>query len=134
MKAPDRIWIDAWGGNWSPRVGGTQEHEYVRLDPAVLAALPEVRAMIRQAMAAWQKAYEEPDRDTEPKEEADRISALWFAHWMKLNHPTASEHDDHHGDCTGHNISCLRCISDDVLASVDAALVAAILALKRGGE
>ena len=32
MSAPERIWIDAWGGNWSPQSGGTQEHEYVRAD------------------------------------------------------------------------------------------------------
>jgi hypothetical protein len=30
--APERIWIDAWGGNWSPRSGGTQEIEYIRAD------------------------------------------------------------------------------------------------------
>lgn len=52
MTAPDRIWIDAWGGNWSPRSGGTQELEYVRRDPAVLAALPEVRALVEAALAA----------------------------------------------------------------------------------
>lgn len=43
MTAPDRIWIDAWGGNWSPRAGGTQEIEYIRADliPAALA-VPDV--------------------------------------------------------------------------------------------
>jgi hypothetical protein len=30
--APERIWIDAWGGNWSPVSGGTQEIEYIRAD------------------------------------------------------------------------------------------------------
>jgi hypothetical protein len=28
--APERIWIYAWGGNWSPVSGGTQEIEYIR--------------------------------------------------------------------------------------------------------
>lgn len=32
MTAPDRIWIDAWGGNWSPKEGGTQGVEYIRAD------------------------------------------------------------------------------------------------------
>jgi hypothetical protein len=30
--APDRIWIDEHGGNWSPVSGGTQENEYTRAD------------------------------------------------------------------------------------------------------
>lgn len=57
MTAPDRIWIDAWGGNWSPRSGGTQELEYVRRDPAVLAALPEVRDVMRRAYWLGMNAY-----------------------------------------------------------------------------
>lgn len=46
MSAPDRIWIDAWGGNWSPRSGGTQGIEYVRADriDAISAALTQSRA------------------------------------------------------------------------------------------
>ena len=36
--APERIWIDAWGGKWSPVAGGTQLHEYIRAD--------KVRALI----------------------------------------------------------------------------------------
>ena len=53
MSGPDRIWADsrgaALGGNWGAEggfchlTGGT---EYVRRDPAVLAALPEVQALI----------------------------------------------------------------------------------------
>lgn len=34
MTAPERIWIDAWGGNWSPVSGGTQGIEYIRADLA----------------------------------------------------------------------------------------------------
>ena len=49
MTGPDRIWIDRHGGNWSPVDGGTQDVEYIRRDPAVLAALPEVQAMIAAA-------------------------------------------------------------------------------------
>ena len=49
MTGPDRIWIDRHGGNWSPVDGGTQDVEYVRRDPAVLAALPEVQALIAAA-------------------------------------------------------------------------------------
>lgn len=30
--APEQIWIAAFGGNWSPCSGGTQDVEYVRAD------------------------------------------------------------------------------------------------------
>ena len=50
MTGPDRIWIDRHGGNWSPVDGGTQDVEYTRRDPAVLAALPEVQALIAAAI------------------------------------------------------------------------------------
>ena len=49
MTGPERIWIDRHGGNWSPVDGGTQDVEYVRRDTAVLAALPEVQALIAAA-------------------------------------------------------------------------------------
>ncbi len=49
MTGPDRIWIDRHGGNWSPVDGGTQDVDYIRRDPAVLAALPEVQALIAAA-------------------------------------------------------------------------------------
>ena len=52
MTGPDRIWIDRHGGNWSPVDGGTQDVEYIRRDPAVLAALPEVQALIAAAYEA----------------------------------------------------------------------------------
>jgi len=52
MTGPDRIWIDRHGGNWSPVDGGTQDIEYIRRDPAVLAALPEVQALIAAAYDA----------------------------------------------------------------------------------
>ena len=33
--APERIWIDAAGGHWSPVAGGTHEIEYIRADRTV---------------------------------------------------------------------------------------------------
>ena len=51
--APDQIWIDRNGGNWSPCSGGTQDVEYRRADlPPTLSAamgLPEVRALVEAA-------------------------------------------------------------------------------------
>ena len=58
MTGPDRIWIDRHGGNWSPMDGGTQDIEYIRRDPAVLAALPEVQAMIAAAYEAAAKVVD----------------------------------------------------------------------------
>lgn len=48
--APERIWIDACGGNWSPVSGGTQGHEYIRADKvdALVEALTECEAEIDQ--------------------------------------------------------------------------------------
>lgn len=48
MTAPERIWIDAWGGNWSPTSGGTQGIEYIRADlvPAAALAVPEVELLL----------------------------------------------------------------------------------------
>ena len=40
--APERIWIDAAGGRWSPVSGGTQGVEYVRAD-----ALPAVQVTVK---------------------------------------------------------------------------------------
>ena len=73
MTAPDRIWIDAWGGNWSPRAGGTQEIEYIRADliPAALA-VPEVRALVEAATALHRdmELFFEAD---EAADEAERL-------------------------------------------------------------
>lgn len=53
--APDQIWIDRNGGNWSPCSGGTQDVEYRRADlPPTLSAameLPEVKALVDAATA-----------------------------------------------------------------------------------
>lgn len=49
---PDRIWIDAHGGNWSDRAGGTQEHEYVRED-LLSAAETRARSSALDALAAY---------------------------------------------------------------------------------
>lgn len=63
MSEPDRIWIDsrgaALGGNWGAEggfchlTGGT---EYIRRAPAVLAALPDVQALIAEAVAKEREA------------------------------------------------------------------------------
>jgi len=58
MTGPDRIWIDRHGGNWSPVDGGTQDVEYIRRDPAVLASLPEVQALIAAAFEAAAKVVD----------------------------------------------------------------------------
>lgn len=53
MSGPDRIWVEptgyreGWTGYPDQAVDG--DIEYVRRDPAVLAALPEVRALIETA-------------------------------------------------------------------------------------
>lgn len=57
MSGPDRILAWAWEVN--PRMGQWSDEqqivgegaEYIRRDPAVLATLPEVQVMIRQAVA-----------------------------------------------------------------------------------
>ena len=62
MTGPDRIW--AWPWEVNPRMGqwsDAQEivgdgNEYIRRDPAVLAALPEVQAMIAAAYEAAARA------------------------------------------------------------------------------
>ena len=61
MSGPDRIW--AWPWEVNPRVGQWsaereivgEGHEYIRRDPAVLAALPEVQALIAGAFDAAAK-------------------------------------------------------------------------------
>ena len=52
-EAPERIWIDAWGGKWPPASGGTQGIEYVRADlvrAAVVAALTEAAESVALPM------------------------------------------------------------------------------------
>ena len=56
MTGPDRIWANPYygmiggsSGIWVVDNGG-RGTEYVRRDPTVLAALPEVQALIRQAV------------------------------------------------------------------------------------
>jgi hypothetical protein len=97
----------------------------------------EKRKMLRQAMAAYASAWNEPDRDEETDEEARRITALWFSHWMKDNYPTSHEHAAHSGDCTKQPWSCLRCHADEWLADSDAALdawEAAAIRAREGGR
>ena len=56
--APERIWVDEHGGNWSPVDGGTQRHKYLRADlvPALLAA--DRAAVIEAATQALAKGTE----------------------------------------------------------------------------
>ena len=56
MTAPERIWIDAWGGNWSPRAGGTQTHEYILHTRAALASSPLVQEIVTEAVKAEREA------------------------------------------------------------------------------
>jgi len=56
-NAPERIWIDAWGGNWSPVSGGTQEIQYTRTDL--------IPAMIEEAVQAEREAC------------AETVESLW---------------------------------------------------------
>ena len=61
-NAPDRIWIAAFGGNWSAVKGGTQDVEYVRADRAetALAAQPspDVAALVEALEALIQQTYD----------------------------------------------------------------------------
>lgn len=50
MTAPERIWIDAWGGNWSPQAGGTQGVEYIRADIAAVQS-----AQVRVKPLVWEE-------------------------------------------------------------------------------
>ena len=60
MTGPNVIWLeptgirDGWTGLPHQVVDG--DTEYIRRDPAVLAALPEVQALIRQAVEAEREA------------------------------------------------------------------------------
>lgn len=72
--APERIWIDRHGGNWSPCSGGTQDVEYVRADlfTALQAERDAWKARAEAAVVACRKAHD----------------ALW-----ELN-PNNYDHDD----------------------------------------
>lgn len=77
---------------------------------------------MRQAMAAYTWAFNEPDRDVESDEDCRRQTAGWFAHWMVNNYPKAYEGEAHSGDCTKQPWTCMRCCADEAFADVDAAL------------
>ena len=53
MTAPERIWIDAWGGKWSHVSGGTQEIEYTRTD-----LIPAMIAEANAEKEKWKRKYE----------------------------------------------------------------------------
>ena len=60
MTAPERIWIDAWGGNWSPQAGGTQGIEYIRADLA--AVQPDPRdEVIKGLVEALDQMLDDPE-------------------------------------------------------------------------
>ena len=82
MTGLDRIWIDRYGGKWSHADGGTQDVEYVRRDPAVLAALPEVQAMVAAAYEAAAKVVDTCNAEGPYQSigAAGRIRALTPAH------------------------------------------------------
>ena len=83
MTGPDRIWIDRHGGNWSPVDGGTQDVEYIRRDPAVLAALPEAQALIA---AAYEVAAKRMDAGFSYND-GNAIRALTPAEARKIGDP-----------------------------------------------
>ena len=69
--APDQIWIDRNGGNWSPCSGGTQDVEYRRADlpPTLSADLIRLRAEVatlRASEARMREALERTDRALKP--------------------------------------------------------------------
>lgn len=73
MTAPSRIWIDAWGGNWSQLSGGTQNVEYIRADAPELLALVGLLAEARTDLAAYVDAdWPEHQRSNYPP-----IQAKW---------------------------------------------------------
>ena len=84
MNAPDRIWATGGnkGGDWGSRnglchtFGGT---EYIRRDPGVLAALPEIKALIDAVdyiVDGMGISY--PDYEIDPDEDyLDAANAEW---------------------------------------------------------
>ena len=52
MSGPDRIWLSrAWAETFTTQDERENVAPFVRRDPAVLAALPEVAAMVAEAVA-----------------------------------------------------------------------------------
>lgn len=90
MSGPDRIWATAYYSQsrsehvreWSERgYDDRQAYQYIRHDPAVLAALPEVQALIAGAYEAAAKAvadseFDHPRRYNTFSRLADRIRAM----------------------------------------------------------
>lgn len=84
MTAPDFIWVDffeeptsAWCGDAFSTDSG--DVAYVRRDPAVLAELPEVKAMIAAAVERAAKIAERygPDRPMDETTSKERIKGRW---------------------------------------------------------
>jgi hypothetical protein len=74
--APERIWIDAWGGNWSPVSGGTQEIEYVRADRIeALIDAPDVTELVGAAKALMARWPTDQHSASPLYEEAQRLRA-----------------------------------------------------------
>lgn len=70
MSGPDRIWLThedtaaSWSGAFTAYRASSLDHgadcpEYIRRDPAVIAALPEVQAIVADAVKAEREALEQ---------------------------------------------------------------------------
>ena len=100
MTGPDRIWAErktmpgdpAENGYWESRnLYALTMAEYIRRDPAVLAALPEVQAMIAAAYEAADEARQ-ADLSTAARDVlAERQRQISAEGWTP-------EHDDQHVD------------------------------------
>lgn len=73
--APERIWIDAWGGNWSPNGDGTQTVEYIRADLHAATQADLKNTKISEAF--WRDGWFALDNDKRAVEaKLDKATAL----------------------------------------------------------
>ena len=116
MTTPDQIWIagkpSEYGRYYPERVEAEGEHggcgiEYVRRDPVVLAALPEVQELIRAAernmlarhilalrnrQAVYRAKAEQHGKDAFAKGVSSEAHIAIWAEYEKVTH-TAEAHD-----------------------------------------
>jgi hypothetical protein len=91
MTGPDRIYLDAEDGYFprcfaDPKYCNDPAIEYVRRDPAVLAALPEMQALIRKAVEAEREACaklraKKPKRNTSQRYALETLNGLDAYDW-----------------------------------------------------